>query len=96
MPSCSSPFAGLPPPKAPALPALGSFAFIASAGQAMDAARDVIHPAIDFLMAHFSLSPQHACIPCSVALDLRISQCVDTPMITVTGLLDRALFADQG
>ena len=62
----------------------------------MLAARDVIHPAIDFPMAHFSLSPQHAYIPCSVALDLRISQCVDTLMITVTGVLDRSLFEDQG
>lgn len=62
----------------------------------MDAARDVIHPAIDFPMTHFSMSPQHAYIPCSVALDLRISQCMNTPMITVTGVLDRSLFADQG
>ena len=84
------------PPKATALPALGAFAFIASAEQAMDAARDVIHHAIDFLMARLSLSPQHAYILCSVALDLRISQCVNTPMITVTGLLDRSLFADKG
>lgn len=90
------PFAELPPPKAPTVPALGSFAFIASAEQTMDAARDVIHQAIDFLMARLALSPQHAYILCSVALDLRISQCVNTPMITVTGMLDRSLFAAKG
>ena len=75
---------------------LGSFAFIASAEQAMDAARNVIHHAIEFLMARFGLSDEHAYILCSVALDLKISQCVNAPMITVTGTLQKNLFPNGG
>jgi acetamidase/formamidase len=85
------PFAEVPtvPPLAPER---GAWAFIASAEQPMDAARNVIHHAIDFLMARFSLSAEHAYVLCSVALDLKISQCVNVPMITVTGLLAKNLF----
>jgi acetamidase/formamidase len=86
------PFAVLPPAAPSVLLDQGAFAFVASAEQAMDAARDVIHHAIDFLVARFALSPEHAYILCSVALDLKISQCVNAPMITVTGTLARQLF----
>jgi acetamidase/formamidase len=75
------PFAEFPPAKTPVLPDLGAFAFIASA---------------DFLVTRFRLSPQHAYILCSVALDLKISQCVNIPMITVTGTLARNLFPNGG
>jgi acetamidase/formamidase len=90
------PFAEFPPAKVPLLPDLGAFAFIASAEQAMDAARNVIHHAIDFLISRFGLSPPQAYILCSVALDLKISQCVNQPMITVTGTLARHLFPNGG
>lgn len=90
------PFAELPPARPSTLPDLGAFAFIASAEQPMDAARNVIHHAIDFLMARFGLSAEHAYILCSVALDLKISQCVNVPMITVTGTLQKNLFPNGG
>jgi acetamidase/formamidase len=86
------PRAELPPARPAVLPDRGAVAFIASAEQAMDAARDVIHHAIDFLIARLGCTPQHAYILCSVALDLKISQCVNAPMITVTGLLPKHLF----
>lgn len=90
------PFAEFPPAVTPVLSDLGSFAFIASAERVMDAAQDVILHAIDFLVARFGLSPQLAYILCSVALDLKISQCVNQPMITVTGTLARHLFPNGG
>lgn len=74
------------------MPDLGSWAFIASAPDAMAAARNVIHHAIDFLVARFGLSPQLAYTLCSVTLDLRLSQIVNQPQITVTGTLAKALF----
>lgn len=90
------PFAELPPEAPPSAPDLGAWAFIASAPEAMAAARDVIHRAIDFLMARFGLTPQLAYTLCSVALDLRLSQIVNQPQITVTGTLAKGLFPTPG
>jgi acetamidase/formamidase len=85
------PFAELPPRSAK-LPDCGAWAFIASAPQTMDAARNVIHHAIDFLVARYGLTPELAYTLCSVALDLRLSQIVNQPMVTVTGTLAKNLF----
>jgi acetamidase/formamidase len=85
------PFAELPP-RVSQVPDLGSWAFIASAPDTMSAARNVIHHAIDFLVARFGLTPQLAYTLCSVALDLRLSQIVNQPQVTVTGTLAKSLF----
>jgi acetamidase/formamidase len=85
------PFAELPP-KISKVPDLGSWAFIASAPDALGAAKNVIHHAIDFLVDRFGWTPQLAYTLCSVALDLRLSQIVNQPQITVTGTLAKSLF----
>ncbi len=85
------PFADLPS-RPPAVGDRGSWAFIASAPHALDAAKNVIHHAIDFLVDRFGLTPELAYTLCSVTLDLRLSQIVNTPMITVTGTLAKNLF----
>lgn len=85
------PFAELPPQR-PRGPDMGCWAFIESAEQPMDAARGVIHRAVDFLVARRRLTPEQAYALCSVALDLRISQCVNTPLVTITGTLAKSLF----
>lgn len=86
------PFAELPPLRPPLLPDRGRWAFIASAPQTMDAVRNVVNHAIDFLVARFGLTPELAYTLCSVALDLRLSQVVNTPQVTVTGTLAKNLF----
>lgn len=86
------PFAELPPARLPLLPDRGSWAFIASAPQTMDAVRNVVNHAIDFLVARFGLTPELAYTLCSVALDLRLSQVVNQPQITVTGTIAKNLF----
>jgi acetamidase/formamidase len=86
------PFAELPPARIPSLPDLGQWAFIASAPQAMDAVRNVVNRAIDFLVAGTGWTPELAYTLCSVALDLRLSQVVNVPQVTVTGTLARNLF----
>ena len=86
------PFAELPPARPALLPDRGSWAFIASAPQTMDAVRNVVNHAIDFLVAKFGLTPELAYTLCSVALDLRLSQVVNNPQITVTGTLAKNLF----
>ncbi len=85
------PFAEFPPGQ-PQGPDLGSWGFVGSAENAMEAARGVIHRAVDFLMMRRGLAAEQAYLLCSVALDLKISQCVNVPLITVTGTLAKSLF----
>lgn len=80
------------PPQDQRGPDLGSWAFIQSAESPMDAVRGVVHRAVDFLVARRGLTAEQAYLLCSVALDLRISQCVNVPQITITGMLAKALF----
>jgi acetamidase/formamidase len=87
----SEPFAEVPP-EDPAIWQGGSWLFIASRVDAKEAAKAVVNQAIDFLMAKYGLSDQHAYTLCSVALDLRIAQWVNQPTITVTGHLAKNLF----
>jgi hypothetical protein len=70
----------------------GHWAFIASAPQTMDAVRNVVNHAIDFLVAKTGWTPELAYTLCSVALDLRLSQVVNQPQVTVTGTLAKNLF----
>ncbi len=86
------PFAELPPARPSLLPDLGHWAFIASAPQTMDAVRNVVNHAIDFLVAKTGWPPELAYMLCSVALDLRLSQVVNQPQVTVTGTLAKNLF----
>jgi acetamidase/formamidase len=86
------PFAELPPARPALVPDEGHWAFIASAPQTMDAVRNVVNHAIDFLVAKTGWTPELAYTLCSVALDLRLSQVVNQPQVTVTGTLAKNLF----
>ena len=88
----NEPFAELPPARSPILPDRGSWAFIASAPVTLEAVRTVVNDAIDFIVHRFRLTPELAYILCSVALDLRLSQVVNQPQVTVTGTLAKSLF----
>lgn len=87
----SQPLAELPPQQ-PHGPDLGSWAFIESAEQPMDAVRGAVGRAVDFLVARRRLHPEQAYALCSVALDLRISQCVHASLVTITAALAKSLF----
>ena len=52
----------------------------------------MVNDAIDFIVHRFGLTPELAYILCSVALDLRLSQVVNQPQVTVTGTLAKNLF----
>lgn len=88
------PLAEVPPSRPPASPDRGSWAFMASSEDPMSAMRDVVSRAIEFVVRTRGLSPQLAYVLCSVALDLRLSQVVNTPMVTVTGTLAKSLFEE--
>lgn len=88
----SEPFAELPPARPARLPDRGSWAFIASAPVTMEAVRIVVNDAIDFVVDRFGLAEEQAYILCSVALDLRLSQVVNQPQVTITGTLPKNIF----
>ncbi len=46
---------------------------------------------IDLLVANADLSEVQACVLCSVAINLRLSQVVNEPMITVTAALPKSV-----
>jgi acetamidase/formamidase len=86
------PQAEFPPARPSILGDTGSWGFISSAPITMEAVRNVVNRAIDFLGDRFGLSPELAYILCSVSLDLRLSQVVNQPMVTVTGTLPKSIF----
>ncbi len=66
-------------------------AFIATHTDPRQACRDVLLRAMDHLQERLGLSPQQACVLCSVVLDLKISQLVNVPTTTVTGYFPEAV-----
>jgi len=50
---------------------------------------------MEYLGKRIGLSPQQACVLCSVVLDLKLSQVVNVPMTTVSGYLPEAIFTDR-
>lgn len=67
--------------------------FIASHEDPREAARDCVRRAIDYLVDRLQVRPEEAYILCSVVLDLKLSQLVNTPMTTVAGYLPEAIFS---
>ncbi len=86
------PFAETPPPAASLPTDRGSWSFIASRVDPLEAAKSVVNRAIDFLVSQHAFSPEKAYVLCSVALDLHISQWVNQPTVTITGHLPKNLF----
>lgn len=72
-------------------PDLGRDAYIVveSAPDALEAARAATSRMIDLLVDRWSLSSIHAYLLCSVAMNLRLSQVVNEPMITVSAALPK-------
>lgn len=58
----------------------------------MQAARDAVRDAIDYLGKEYRLSPDLAYAVCSVAADLRISEVVDIPNWVVSAYLPKSIF----
>lgn len=54
------------------------------------AARAATNRMIDFLIARWGFSPEHAYILCSVLLQLRLSQVVNAPLVTVSAAIPTA------
>jgi acetamidase/formamidase len=67
----------------------GEWIAVESAPDALDAARAATLRMVDLLCSHWGFSPVHAYLLCSVAMNLRLSQVVNEPMITVSAAIAR-------
>jgi acetamidase/formamidase len=93
--SLAGPELRTPAPDPDGRPASRSRAFVASAETAEAAAEGATRRALSFVHDRTDLSREQAYVLCSVALDLRLSQLVNEPMVTVTGYLSESIF-DSG
>jgi acetamidase/formamidase len=66
-----------------------SWMIVESAGDALAAAKAATDRMIDLLVAKAGFSDLHAYLLCSVAMNLRLSQVVNEPMITVSAALSK-------
>jgi acetamidase/formamidase len=65
----------------------GEWVVVESAPEALPAARAATSRMVDLLCSRWGFSPEHAYVLCSAAMDLRLSQVVNEPMITVAAAI---------
>lgn len=81
--------------RSPGRPATGpEWLFVEVHADPLVAAKAALNRLIDFLMERHGLSAEHAYILCSVAAQLRLSQVVNVPLITVSAAVAESLFPD--
>ena len=68
---------------------------VESATDALEAARAATSRMVDLLIAHWGFSPVHAYLLCSVAMDLRMAQVVNRPMITVAASIAKSILPER-
>jgi acetamidase/formamidase len=82
--------------EAPARVDFGSAWVVVESGvDALDAARAATSRMVDLLVAEWGFSPVHAYILCSVAMDLRLAQVVNRPMITVAAAISKSVLPER-
>jgi acetamidase/formamidase len=74
---------------APAPAPEGLWTVVESGPDALDAARAATSRMVDLLASRWGFSPLEAYLLCSVAMDLRLAQVVNRPMITVAASIGR-------
>jgi acetamidase/formamidase len=73
----------------------GDWIMVESDADPLAAARRATLRMIEFLGERWALSPEHAYLLCSVAMDLRLAQVVNIPMVTVCAALEKSIFGGQ-
>jgi acetamidase/formamidase len=74
---------------------LGEWVVVESAADALSAAHAATSRMVDLLSSHWGLSPEHAYLLCSVAMNLRLSQVVNEPMITVSAAIAKDVLPER-
>lgn len=67
-------------------------AFIESGEDPRELCKNVVRRSIRYLQERVGLTRQQAYVTCSIVLDLKVSQLVNTPTTTITGYLPDAIF----
>jgi acetamidase/formamidase len=73
----------------------GEWIVVESAVNALDAARAGTSRMVDLLCSYWGFSPEHAYLLCSVAMNLRLSQVVNEPMITVSAAIGKDVLPER-
>ena len=73
----------------------GRWVVVESATDALQAARVATSRMIDLLVAEWGFSPVHGYLLCSVAMDLKLAQVVNRPMITVAASIAKSVLPEQ-
>jgi acetamidase/formamidase len=68
---------------------------VESASDAIEAAQTATSRMIDLLVARWGFSDIHAYLLCSVAMDLRLSQVVNRPMVTVSAAIAKSILPER-
>lgn len=69
----------------------GKWVVVESATDALQAAKGATSRMVDLLVAKWGFSPVHGYLLCSVAMDLRMAQVVNRPMITVAASIAKSV-----
>ncbi len=72
----------------------GKWIMVESDTEPLAAARRATLRMIEFLGEQWNLSPEDAYLLCSVAMDLRLAQVVNVPMVTVCAALEKSIFEE--
>jgi acetamidase/formamidase len=73
----------------------GEWVVVESAADVLTAARAATTRMVDLLISTWGFSPEHAYLLCSVAMDLRLSQVVNEPMVTVSAAIARDVLPER-
>jgi acetamidase/formamidase len=73
----------------------GRWIVVESATGALEAARAATSRMIDLLVETWGFSPTHSYLLCSVAMDLKMAQVVNRPMITVTASIAKNVLPER-
>jgi acetamidase/formamidase len=74
----------------------GEWIVVESAPDALTAARAATSRMVDLLSSLWGFSPEHAYLLCSIAMNLRLSQVVNEPMITVSAAVAKNVLPERG
>ena len=89
----AGPYALVPPALVPARYSLKPFhVFVESHEDPREAARAAVRRAVGYVRGRLGIARELALILCSVALDLKVSQMVNAPIVTISGYLPEAIF----
>jgi acetamidase/formamidase len=72
-----------------------SWVVVESSTDALEAARGATHRMVDLLVSRWGFEPVYAYVLCSVAMNLRLSQVVNEPMITVSASIAKSVLPER-